>query len=68
MLEVDGPWHNAASDNARDELLRSSGIDRRRIQRYDSDRCYHDPHGVVSEFLTRMQQVSTPLQTVQDGE
>ena len=68
MLEVDGPWHNVAADKARDELLSASGIDRQRIQRFDSDRCYHDPHGVVSEFLARLREVSAPPQVVGDGE
>ena len=54
MLEVDGPWHSAANDEARDELMRASGIDRARIQRFDSDRCYHDAAGVVAEFLEVM--------------
>jgi hypothetical protein len=68
MLEVDGPWHNAATDNARDELLHASGIQRQRIQRFDSDRCYHDPRGVVSEFLARLGEVAAPAQTVVDAE
>lgn len=54
MLEVDGPWHSAANDEARDELMRASGISRVRIQRFDSDRCYHDSAGVVAEFLQTM--------------
>lgn len=64
MLEVDGPWHNLAYDNARDELMQKSGIHRERIQRFDSDRCYHDPQGVVSEFLQKMEQVSAQHQHV----
>lgn len=58
MLEVDGPWHNAANDEARDELMRASGIDRQRIQRFDTDRCYHDPDGVVTEFLGNMRRLA----------
>jgi hypothetical protein len=54
MLEVDGPWHSAANDEVRDELMRANGIDRRRIQRFDSDRCYHDAAGVVAEFLQNL--------------
>lgn len=58
MLEVDGPWHSAANDEARDELMRASGIHRERIQRFDSDRCYHDPAGVVAEFLQNLRRVT----------
>lgn len=58
MLEVDGPWHSAANDEARDELMRASGIDRQRIQRFDSDRCYRDSSGVVAEFLDNLKRLS----------
>lgn len=68
MLEVDGPWHTAANDEARDELLRASGIDRRRIYRFDSDRCYTDSAGVVAEFLDNLKRLSPPIQGVPDTE
>jgi hypothetical protein len=53
MLEVDGPWHNAANDQARDEKMRQNGI--HTIQRFSSDRCYHHPTEVVSEFLAMLE-------------
>jgi hypothetical protein len=62
ILEVDGPWHTAASDEARDELLRLSGIERQRIFRFASDRCYHDPNGVVAEFLENLRRSSPTAQ------
>jgi hypothetical protein len=52
MLEVDGPWHNPANDEARDQLLRANGLTH--IQRFDSDRCYHRPDEVVSEFMASL--------------
>ena len=52
MLEVDGPWHQPASDAARDALLRESGFDF--VRRYSADRCYHEPEAVVAEFLAAL--------------
>lgn len=52
MLEVDGPWHQPASDVARDALLRESGFDF--VRRYSADRCYHKPDAVVAEFLAAL--------------
>lgn len=66
ILEVDGPWHTAANDEARDELLRVSGIDRHRIHRFASDRCYNDPSGVVAEFLGKLKSIPPPVQVVPD--
>ena len=62
MLEVDGPWHTTANDEARDELLRVSGIDRHRIHRFASDRCYNDSAGVVAEFIGKLKQLPSPVQ------
>jgi hypothetical protein len=56
VLEVDGPWHSAASDASRDALMRENGLTH--IQRFDSERCYHEPDAVVAEFLTNLRQVS----------
>jgi hypothetical protein len=64
MLEVDGPWHTANNDEARDELLRVSGIDPRRIYRFDSDRCYHNAAGVVAEFLANLKRLAPTIQTL----
>ncbi len=52
ILEVDGPHHNVAYDQARDEHLRAHGI--LVIERFDADACYHNPQGVVNTFLERM--------------
>lgn len=52
VLEVDGPYHQADADAARDDLLRANGI--RFIQRFDADSCYHDAPGVVRTFLARL--------------
>ncbi len=52
MLEVDGPWHTQANNDARDSLMRANGLTF--IQRFDSDRCYHQPDAVVSEFLKNL--------------
>lgn len=49
VLEVDGPWHSQASDESRDALLRANGITC--IQRFDSDRAYHETAVIVTEFL-----------------
>lgn len=49
VLEVDGPWHSAAADNSRDNLLRANGITC--IRRYDSERAYHESATIVDEFL-----------------
>lgn len=53
LLEVDGPWHTATNDEARDRVLHNHGI--RAIYRYDAQRCYDSPAEVVSEFLARLQ-------------
>lgn len=50
VLEVDGPWHNRASDDSRDNLLRANGINC--IRRFDSERAYHETDAIVDEFLT----------------
>lgn len=52
MLEVDGPFHSAANDAARDAAMRANGITS--IQRFKSDRCYHEPDAVVAEFLLNL--------------
>jgi hypothetical protein len=52
LLEVDGPWHTAANDEARDRVLHNHGI--RTIYRYDAQRCYDSPAEVVSEFLAKL--------------
>lgn len=52
VLEVDGPYHSAALDRERDDLLRKHGFDF--ILRFDSERCYHDPQGVAREFLAKL--------------
>jgi len=49
VLEVDGPWHSAASDESRDALLRANGLTC--IQRFDADRAYHESAAVVTAFL-----------------
>lgn len=59
MLEVDGPWHTQANNDARDALMRANGL--AHIQRFDSDRCYHQPDAVVSEFLMRLRSQASPL-------
>lgn len=68
MLEVDGPWHSPANDAARDELLRVSGIDRHRIHRFASDRCFNDPAGVVAEFLNKLRQHPPSVDVVANSE
>jgi hypothetical protein len=52
MLEVDGPFHTAANDAARDAHMRANGISV--IHRYDSERCFHAPQDVVADFLQRI--------------
>jgi hypothetical protein len=56
VLEVDGPWHTEASDASRDELLRANGI--ACIQRFDSERAYHETAVIVAEFLAYMTECS----------
>lgn len=52
VLEVDGPYHHADADAARDEVLRGNGI--RSIQRFSAEECYTDPQNVVRQFLARL--------------
>ena len=59
VLEVDGPWHNQTSDDSRDALLRANGITC--IQRYDSERAYHESAAVVSEFMAWLEACGQPL-------
>lgn len=61
VLEVDGPWHTDSSDASRDDLLRANGITC--IQRFDSDRAYHDTAGMVSEFLARLSECGDPVKS-----
>jgi hypothetical protein len=68
MLEVDGPWHTTSNDEARDELLRVSGINRQRIHRFASDRCYNDPTGVVAEFLGNLKSLAPSVAVTSDRE
>ncbi len=49
ILEVDGPFHEAKADAARDKLLRAHGI--ASIQRFPSLRCFQEPNAVIDEFL-----------------
>lgn len=49
VLEVDGPWHTAASDVSRDAILRANGLTC--IQRFDAERAYHESAAVVTAFL-----------------
>lgn len=49
VLEVDGPFHVAAADAERDQLLRAHGI--ASIQRFPSLRCFQEPSAVIDEFL-----------------
>jgi len=52
VLEVDGPYHHADADAARDDLLRANGFSV--IHRFDAETCYHDAPGVVKTFLARL--------------
>lgn len=51
VLEVMGSkFHeNATNDHERARLFKHYGLNQ--IEFYDSERCYHDPDGVVEEFL-----------------
>ena len=55
-------------EQARDELMRASGIDRHRIHRFASERCYNDPAGVVAEFLDRLKPSTPPVQAAANRE
>jgi len=58
IIEVDGesfhPATRAVHDHERDRLFHAHGI--MLVQHYDSTRCYRDPDGVVTEFLTLLRQ------------
>jgi hypothetical protein len=54
VLEVDGPYHHAEADSARDALLRAHGL--QFIARFDAEQCYHHPDEVVQAFVRQMRE------------
>jgi len=55
ILEVDGPHHTperAAKDHEKVSRFQNHGI--RFVRRYDAERCYREPDGVVKDFLENL--------------
>lgn len=66
ILEVDGPFHDAASDAWRDDRLREHGI--RVVRRYDSRRAFAYPESVVADFLDTLDALPDDLPVDTPGE
>lgn len=52
VLEVDGPFHTAerrVEEQERERIFKKNGI--KVVERFDSERCYHNPDEVVQEFF-----------------
>jgi very-short-patch-repair endonuclease len=51
VLEVDGPFHNAQTDQWRDEYFQQQNIF---VRRFSSEACFQNPKLVVQSFLAAL--------------
>lgn len=54
VLEVDGPFHNAHTDQWRDQYFRQQQI---LVMRFDAGTCFQQPKEVVRIFLQKLENV-----------